>query len=98
MHAVGVALSKGWTSLWLELNSTYAVQLFLSCKTQVSWHLEGEWARCSHLISLMDFCITHIFEKAMVLLIGLPGRGLHCMAVLCGIIFLVFVVHFLVLA
>lgn len=60
IHAVEVALSKGWTHLWLELDSTYVVHLFHSRSSQVSWHLVADWLRCLHLVSLMDSRVAYI--------------------------------------
>lgn len=64
MYAVKVAWSKGWSCLWLKSYLTYVVHLFRSRSSRVSWNLVLAWLRNLHLVSLMDFHVSHIFREA----------------------------------
>lgn len=60
--AVELAFYKGWRSIWLEVDSSYVVQLFLSC-AQVPWRIKGRWMRVLGYIQQMDFRVTHIYRE-----------------------------------
>ena len=62
---IGVELAHGneWMKLWLESDSTYVVQLFISRSLDVPWKFENRWRSVLALISTMDFRISHIYRE-----------------------------------
>ncbi|XP_055961571.1 uncharacterized protein LOC130015445 isoform X2 [Mercurialis annua] len=53
--AVNIAWRRGWHYLWLECDSSYVVQLFLSKSINVPWVYLHRWITCLHQVSHMTF-------------------------------------------
>jgi len=58
--AVEIAYQNNWAKLWLETDSKLVVAAFKSNPSVVPWQLRQRWKNCLHLISSMDFCVTHL--------------------------------------
>ena len=62
MVAIEVAYHKGWHSIWLETDSMLVFQAFKSSKI-IPWSLKNRWDNCLHLLSSMNFFVTHIYRE-----------------------------------
>ena len=49
--------------VWLESDSSYAVQLLSSRFEHVPWRVRQAWQRCIFEISQMEFQVSHIFRE-----------------------------------
>ena len=63
VYAIEIASEKGWKNLWLECDSLWAVTLFRKLSHDVPWKLLHKWINCLHLISHMNFKVSHIFRE-----------------------------------
>jgi len=75
MVAIEVAYHQGWHSLWLETDSMLVYMAFKSSKI-VSWSLRNRWDNCLHLLSSMNFFVTHIYRKGNKCADSLANIGL----------------------
>jgi len=62
MLAIEIAHKKGWISLWLETDSNLVFLAFKSPKI-IPWHLQNRWSNCIHLLSSMNFHVSHIYRE-----------------------------------
>ena len=62
MFAIEIAYQKNWRYLWIEPDSMLVTLAFKSSKL-VPWHLQNRWDNCIHVISSMDFMVTHIYRE-----------------------------------
>lgn len=62
MLAIEIAHKKGYLSLWLETDSKLVFLAFKSSKI-IPWHLQNRWSNCIHLISSMNFHVSHIYRE-----------------------------------
>lgn len=62
MYAVVFARSMGWTHLWLELDSRFAVKVLLSNGKNLPWRVKLFWTRFeeAQLPGFFSTCYTHI--------------------------------------
>ena len=63
MRGIQIAREKGWNKLWLESDSTYVVQLFLTRSVEVPWKYKNRWRNVLHLLSTMTFQVTNIYRE-----------------------------------
>ena len=62
MVAIEIAVSKGFSNVWLESDSKLVVMAFKS-KLVVPWELRNRWENCLHLTYNMRFCVSHIYRE-----------------------------------
>ena len=81
MVAIEIAHHKGWHSLWLETDSMLVLLAFKSSNI-VPWSLRNIWDNCLHLLSSMNFFVTHIYREWNKCVDTLANIGLslvsHC--------------------
>jgi hypothetical protein len=70
--AMEYAVSNNWTRLWLETDSTSAVQAFYKCSL-IPICLRNRWHNCTHR-GLMIIC-SHIFREGNCCADGLATMG-----------------------
>lgn len=63
IHAIILAYDKGWSSLWLERNSIYIVQMFRSRSTLTPWMVRMDWLECIRRLDAMSVFVSHIFRE-----------------------------------
>ena len=62
IEAVNIAMTKGWCNLWVEVDSLVLLT-YLRYPNRVPWRLLSRWSRCLHMISHLNFRISHIFKE-----------------------------------
>ena len=62
MYAIELAAQKGWSHIWLEIDSMLVNLAFKSHKL-VPWNLKNIWENCLHIISSMSIIVTHVYRE-----------------------------------
>lgn len=65
MIAIETAYQKGCHTLWLEYDSLLVVQAFSKFNI-VPWPLRNQWRNCLHIYKLLNFAVTHIYRREML--------------------------------
>ncbi|OIW20901.1 hypothetical protein TanjilG_25073 [Lupinus angustifolius] len=60
--AIHMAQSKGWSSVWLECDSTAVVDIFKGNKP-VPWKLSNLMNKCNRVMMDMQVKVSHIFRE-----------------------------------
>jgi ribonuclease HI len=79
IHAIEIAQSKGWNSLWLETDSKL-VQLAFTSSSIVPWALRNHWQNCLCKVRSMNFIVSHLFRKGNSCADTLANLGLSANA------------------
>ena len=62
MRAIEITAANNWSNLLLELDSSLVVYAFNN-KSVIPWRLSNIWENCLHLLSSMNFLVSHIFRE-----------------------------------
>ena len=63
MTGIEIAVRHGWDRIWLESDSTYVVNLFITRSLEVPWKFKSRWIRTLGMIDHMQFRVSHIFRE-----------------------------------
>ena len=63
MFAIRNVKELGWCNLWLECDSTWVVNLFQTCSTNVPWVVRLQWDYCLYDFGGMNFIVSHIYRE-----------------------------------
>jgi len=76
VKALKIALDRGWSSLWLESDSSLVVASFQQ-PLLVPWRLRNQWEYCLLRIRNMQFKVTHIYHEGNACADKLANFGVH---------------------
>jgi len=57
-----MAANHHWNSLWLESDSALVVNA-LKIQSLVPWRLRNRWNNCMHIVSIMNFWVSHVYRE-----------------------------------
>ncbi|KAK9930542.1 hypothetical protein M0R45_027578 [Rubus argutus] len=63
VHAIHLASLKGWTSLWIESDSTLVIHFLSSINNKVPWRYSTIWFNCRALLASMSVKISHVYRE-----------------------------------
>ncbi|PRQ49191.1 hypothetical protein RchiOBHm_Chr2g0119161 [Rosa chinensis] len=87
-----IAWAKSWTHIWPETDSILVVHYFKN-PNLIPWRLRIAWYNCLYLTRLIQFRVTHTFERGtawlmllqiMVHLMKVTNGGMPCLPLLLG--------------
>ncbi|XP_057784939.1 uncharacterized protein LOC131002461 [Salvia miltiorrhiza] len=64
--AISIAHEQGWLKLWIEVDSSYVVNLLDRKSEDVPWRFVAHWKRTLQLLSTFQLQVTHIFREGNV--------------------------------
>lgn len=73
--AIELASNKGWTSLWLEIDSELVIQAFRNAQI-IPWNLKHRWNNTLFNLRNFRFYISHIFREGNYCTNALASFGL----------------------
>lgn len=60
LHGIVFAHMNGWNSIWLEMDSEYAVRIIKSDGKSLTWRLRSCWQKYERIRSSLTLYISHI--------------------------------------
>jgi len=75
IRAIEIAAHHKWNSLWLEVDSALVVNAFKN-QSLVPWRLRNRWNNCMHIISNMNFLVSHVYREENCCVDALVNLGL----------------------
>lgn len=74
IKAIQLAWLRDWKHIWLEVDSKVVLSYFHS-PSIVPWQLKVEWENCLHLLSQMQFKVSHIYREGNHVADALANHG-----------------------
>lgn len=63
IQGLTMAKKKGWTKLWIELDSSSVIQCLLNSSYKPPWTLHSQWLTCKDFLSSSQFYASHIYRE-----------------------------------
>jgi len=75
MREIELASQYHWNNLWLECDSALVVNAFIN-QYLIPWKLRNIWENCLHIISIMNFFVTHVYREGNCCVDSLTNIGI----------------------
>ncbi|RHN73363.1 putative ribonuclease H-like domain, ankyrin repeat-containing domain-containing protein [Medicago truncatula] len=75
MRAIEIAARHHWNFLWLESDSALVVNAFKN-HSLIPWRLRNRWNNCLHIVSSINFMVTHVYREGNCCADALANIGL----------------------
>ncbi|KAL8474915.1 hypothetical protein ACS0TY_031359 [Phlomoides rotata] len=62
-YAIEIAQENGWTTVWMECDSTYVVQIFRAPEPNIPWRHLAHWHKIRRITRNMQLVVSHIYRE-----------------------------------
>lgn len=72
-----MAKLKGWTKLWIEVDSCSVLQCLLNSSYNPPWSLSNQWSNCKFFLSTIQSYASHVYRAGNQVADKLSNIGLQ---------------------
>ena len=85
IKALELAQSNYWSSLWIEADSVYLVELVRNRSRYVPWRFSAAWTRSLEFLKSIIFHVSHVYREGNQLADWLASHGSCLNSFTCGL-------------